>query len=298
MAKKYGKWTEELIRLHSKECKLKSEFKRKYAGAYRNACKLGIINDLGFIEIKKPNGYWTEEALIKKASEYTTIKDFVKEQPSAYSQAQRKGIIEKLNLESSGNRFNRCVYAIEFKDKSIYIGLTYNFEIRIYDHFYTKRVDSSAQKYYSKYKIPYFSKTLTDYIDFREAAKLESFFIEKYKNDGYNVLNKAKAGALGGNVTKWTKEKALKVISKYKNYTEIVKSKDYGAYRYASKHKFINELKYNKDSLNKEKILQLALKYDKPIDFRRSKDKGAYYYAMKYGFLKELKYKNNENIIN
>ena len=50
---------------------------------------------------------------------------------------------------------------------------------------------------------------MTDYIDVEEAKIKEQFFVDEYRNSGWNVLNTAKPGAIGGGIRKWTKEKCL-----------------------------------------------------------------------------------------
>lgn len=66
---------------------------------------------------------------------------------------------------------------------------------------------------------------LTEYVDKDEAAKLEGEFILKYKNNGWDIINKNKAGALGGhnrNIN-YTKEDCFEIAKKYKKVSDCEK---------------------------------------------------------------------------
>ena len=76
------------------------------------------------------------------------------------------------------------------------------------------------------------------------AFNLEKEHFSHYKNSGWNILNKVKAGGLGGNYNKWSKEKVFETALKYNKATEFKYSKDGAGYCYAVRHKFTNELKY------------------------------------------------------
>ena len=60
----------------------------------------------------------------------------------------------------------------------------------------------------------------SDYIDVEDAKILEADKIEYYKKGGYNVLNLADAGAVGGGNLKWTKEKCIEEAKNYKKRTK------------------------------------------------------------------------------
>ena len=55
----------------------------------------------------------------------------------------------------------RCIYAVEFPDNSVYIGLTYNFENRKKQHLTNSK--STVYKKVKDYPNPLFKK-LTEYI--------------------------------------------------------------------------------------------------------------------------------------
>jgi len=50
------------------------------------------------------------------------------------------------------------------------------------------------------------------------------------KNEGWNILNKTKTGSIGGNTIKWTKEKCLDELTKYKDI-DILKKNNITVFR-------------------------------------------------------------------
>ena len=92
---------------------------------------------------------------------------------------------------------------------------------------------------------------MTDYINVEEAILKEEYFVEKYRNDGFLILNKIKTGSVGGynnkHIIYWTKEKckieSLKYISRYS-----FQKNSSGAYSSARKNKWLDEICYHMKS--------------------------------------------------
>ena len=142
-----------------------------------------------------------------------------------------------------GNLKKRLVYAYEFDDNSVYIGLTFNEESRKYDHLQNKQRKNNSPVYKHMIKncktlsnITYL-KITNGYINADMAQKIEHNTIKKYKKLGWNILNKNQAGALGANNMKWTKTKCIKDAKKYN--TIISWRKNSGAYQVAFKNKWL-----------------------------------------------------------
>jgi hypothetical protein len=72
-------------------------------------------------------------------------------------------------------------------------------------------------------------KKLTDYIDVEEAKIKENDFVNEYKNSGWQVLNSATPGAIGGGTRKWTKEKCIEDAKQYSRKCDYINSKGYKA---------------------------------------------------------------------
>lgn len=244
-SKEANYWIEDTIYEVSKEVSSRKELFKKYPGAYNAAHKLGIMNLLFEKKTGKNNLFWSKDKVLELLPHKYTKSKFDKEFPGASNYARRTGLWEELSFKESGSRYKRCIYSIEFSDKSVYIGLTYNFNERIYDHFDGKNKHSSARNHILKNPdLTYECIQLSEYIDIQDAQLEESNILNIYKKDGWNILNKAKTGGTGGSSSKWNKSLVLKLAKKYKRATDFEKSEDRGAYRYASKKGFVKELKY------------------------------------------------------
>ena len=116
--------------------------------------------------------------------------------------ALKLGIINDLGFRVIGDLYKRCIYAIEFEDNHVYVGLTYNIDIRIEKHFNNPKKSSAGKHHINNPNVKVKINKLTEYIDVNESGKLEEFYINKYKSKEWIILNKAKAGGLGGNNSK------------------------------------------------------------------------------------------------
>lgn len=178
----------------------------------------------------------------------------------------------------------KCIYACEFVDNNVYIGLTNNIKNRKYQH----------KKYGTVYEHSlicenYNFKQLTKFIDPLNAKKMENFYVNKYKNGGWNILNKTGTGSLGGNILKWTKEKCHEEALKYKYKIDFQKNAP-GCYKRCRLEGWLDELtqhmKNAKIKWTKENCLKEAKKYKTYSDYM---EKSASYRASaKYGFLNSI----------
>jgi predicted GIY-YIG superfamily endonuclease len=195
---------------------------------------------------KKPRGYWTKEKCIEAAKECETKSEFAVKFNGAYKISRKYGWINELqiNFKQVGSKYKRCIYACEFENNYVYVGLTYNFDKRCKQHLQNN--DSAIFKFIEKYKLKPNFKIIIDYIPYNEASIKEGIVLNEYKNKGWNILNRTKTGGLGSKdsdiVRKWTYEKcwdAVKECNSYKDFDE----KYGGAKSYAERHGFINEIK-------------------------------------------------------
>ena len=231
---------EEIIEIANKH-ESRIQFSIKSPGAYKIALNrdlLGIV----FPNDRKKRGYWNEETIKFHARGFKRRTDFKKKYPSADVIARNLGIIEELGFENVGDIFNRCIYVIEFSDNSAYIGLTYDFEKRKSQHLRSKK--SSVKEYIEKNnKVDYKFIKLTEYIGLKEAVSQEGLFLEKYKNNGWNIINRAKTGGIGGILkisykrSKLSNEQLVEILSKYNHSAEIT-NEDRWAYRILLKRKY------------------------------------------------------------
>ena len=218
----------------------------------------------------KPVGYWTKEKCAEEALKYDTRNDFNKYSNSAYVKAANEKWLNEIcdHMYRIGNKYNRCVYVYEFTDKSAYIGLTYNIEQRQRDRNFSK--NDQVTKYRNKTGLEPIRKQLTDYINADDAAKLEIYYIDKYKEDGWNVLNIANGGGLGGGEPKWTYENCKNKIIQYEYLNDFIKYNENMYYSIRRKRWFdLLDLIPKKDSIQiklEKDLIKNSLKSTKNVD--------------------------------
>lgn len=218
------KITEEICRSEALKYKTKMEFYRNGRKYYEFSKKNGIYDEITkHMKYKKSD--IDEEYAILIAKRYKTIKELKKENPKIYNFICYKKIQNKAysHMERIGNRNKRCVYVYIFSNKTCYIGLTSNLKKRNVEHNFSEK--SSVYQYSKENNlvIPE-PMQLTEYIDKDEAAKLEIYFSNEYKKDGWKLLNKIKCGSLGGfsdETIKYTKEVCKKIALKFNTKTEL-----------------------------------------------------------------------------
>ena len=214
----------------------------KNSPAYYQSRSNGWIKDFQeFLDTK--NFRWTKELIQKEADKYKTRIDFKNNSPRAYSAAHEHGWIDDVtkNMIQLGHLYKRMVYAYEFSDNSVYIGLTLNKEKRHLSHNDLVKVSSPVAKHILKTKLTPEYKVISDYIDAKDAQDLENCTIESYKQEGWNVLNSHKGGGLGACRRFWTKEMAQIEADKYNTRGEFKKGSK-NAYQAAQKYGWLDEL--------------------------------------------------------
>jgi len=200
-----------------------SDFKENDNAAYVAAHKGGWFSEISSHLKRKinRNGYWTKEKCQIETLKYSCKNDFRNNCSSAYNSSLKNGWLDEIcsHMEVFGNKYKRCIYSYEFSNNFVYVGLTYNIDKRNIDHLKCGPVYNHIQS-----NTQYILKRLTDYVDVEVAKILEGEYVEKYKNEGWCILNKAKAGAVGSNTIKWTKEKCHEESLKYMNREEFRKN--------------------------------------------------------------------------
>jgi len=133
---------------------------------------------------------------------------------------------------------NYCGYAYEFEDNSVYIGITSKEKKRHIRHMTDK--SSAVFKHIQKSNLIPKKVSLFPSTNPEDASKLEEIFKIKYYNMGWNILNVAQTGSLGGTIIKWSKEKCQEEALKYNTKSEF-KSKSL-AYSPAWKNGWLDEI--------------------------------------------------------
>lgn len=240
---------------------------------------------------------WTKEKCFDAAKKCSSKSEFNKKYSGAYNYALKNGFLKEIQnyFPFVGSRYKRCIYACEFPNKVVYVGLTYNLEKRKSQHL--RNNDSSVFKYIEKTNETPSFKQLTEYIDYEKAALLEGVFLEQYTKNEWIILNKTKTGGLGSVdkviTRKWTFEKCLEVAKKCASYAEF-SNKFPGAINALTKDGKLKEIKtllggtdYH-PKWNKEAAFEECKKYETLKEFRE-KSSGAYVFMLKNGYTKEIK---------
>lgn len=238
-----GYWTKEKCQEEANKYDSRREF-RLQSKAYSASVENGWLHEIcSHLPGHKPKGYWTKERCQEEANKYNCRVDFEKYSISACLTSRNNNWIDEIcsHMKPQGNLYKRCIYAIEFSDNHVYIGLTYNINKRFNKHINDK--SSAVYKHILKTKLQPNVKVLTDFLDIEEAKKLENNKLIEYFNDGWIPLNKAKCGAMGSNKLFWTKEKIMNECLKYSNKEELKRNSS-GAWHSAQRNGWLSDLKF------------------------------------------------------
>jgi predicted GIY-YIG superfamily endonuclease len=191
----------------------------------------------------------------------------------------------------AGCKKDKCVYAYEFSDRSVYVGITNNIQRRTSDR--KRRPYDTVTRYTNESGLIPIHKQLTELLPVEEAVFLEAKFVEEYKNNNWYILNKAKTGGVGGDVLYWTKEKCLTEGLKFK-YRSDFNLHSKGAYCSARYNDWLPEIYSHMIELQKpnnywtyENCKQEALKYNTRTEFRKKCSWG-YIKAKRNNWLDEI----------
>ena len=282
------KWTEQLLIDEALKYKSRSEFAKNSGSAYYTSLKRGILDYV--CNHMDGRFYWTKDILRKEALKYKTRIEFTRCNDRAYRASLKLGILDEIckHMDKLGNLKKRFIYVIEFENRSVYVGLTCNLERRKLEHISNSTNKNINNLILSGFKFTFNSDNVL--YNVYEASQKECLLIEEYRKVGYNILNIAKGGGIGGNNLKWTKDVLVEEALKYKTKIEFYKSNRV-AYDSASRMCILDEIckhmcskfkKWTHDMLKEE-----ALKYNNKSDFLKN-GKGAYIASKRRGIFDEI----------
>lgn len=137
----------------------------------------------------------------KEVKKYKKLKELKTNNINIYNSIIRYRWYELLDgLEREGGIYDRTIYAYEFPELNhVYVGLTWNIDIRNAEHH--KR--GTLYNFTKKHNIIEFSPIIKEEkVIWTDAGKLEEYYINQYKENGWQLINKAKAGSVGGVILK------------------------------------------------------------------------------------------------
>jgi hypothetical protein len=119
----------------------------------------------------------------------------------------------------------RALYAFEHPDKSVYVGLTYDYDVR-----YRSHMRDHAVLIKKKALGGQIFKTFNIWYPIDIVGKKEDELIEEYRSNGWTILNKARGGSLGIVAGFWTTEGLMEDAKTHNTITEWRKSGSGGYY--------------------------------------------------------------------
>ena len=189
-------YTYEYCAMVALRCNSQAQMEREYPSVYRYAARLKILKEI-FIHTKKsPITY--EEA--KNAALLCCFKqEFKFRFPREYRFGYNHKFLDEIctHMIPMHDLTKRGIYAFEFEDKCVYVGLTCSFERRKEEHL---THDSSAvYKHIVETSLQPTMVFKSDYIDFYKAKELEGVILREYTESGWIALNRTGTGSLGTN---------------------------------------------------------------------------------------------------
>lgn len=193
------------------------DFRTEHPRAFDRMCKRGLVGKLCAHMEREVNRY-TDEELAAAAAKYDNFNDFHKNEMWAYRAIQSRGLIDKMcgHFKRSGSLVRRKIYVFTFSDGYAYVGLSLNPQKRFLQHTRQGKRPTAVYRHIQKTKAEYKFAVLTDWLDVDAASKMEDFYIKQHISEGWKMLNKARAGGLGGGMKKIYSDKLIKnEVSKY-----------------------------------------------------------------------------------
>lgn len=279
------------------KCKTQKEFREKYFRAYES-CRShdwgsAILESLTVLrDIKK---WSTFEAIHEEALKYPTPTRFQRGNGSAYQAARRLGILDQVcsHMVTNGYFEKRGIYAFEFPDNHVYVGLTYNFVVRKCDHLL--KDTSQVYRYMKKTGLEPVFKVLHEYTDMKKAKVLEGEYLQRYIDAGWVKLNVQQTGNLGGSQGRLTRKYILAIAHSCETLNEFRLLHD-DAYQAARKHRWLDEIKkFLPTTVNQfgsflhtyEGVIELTRRCKTYREFFLA-DPPAVSFARRHGFINEI----------
>ena len=295
-----GYWNiKENVFAEAKKYQTRGEFAKGCSKAYHVAWNNGWLSEMiWFEEVHKPNGYWTKENVFVEARKYQTKSEFKKGCVSAYIVARKNGWLSEMTwlvdgrLKLHTDKID-CVYKYYFKEtNSVYVGRTNDKVRRDKQHLYdnTDAVYIHAKE--NGFAVPPM-EIIEDNLTLEEGVKKECYWVEYYREKGYNILNRRKAGGIGAiGCGKWDKCSVFAESRKYNTRTEFAKGCS-SAYTVARKNGWLSEMTWLVEGKKpngywtKDSVFTESRKYNTKSEFEKGCS-SAYNVAFKNGWLSEM----------
>jgi predicted GIY-YIG superfamily endonuclease len=240
-----------------------SVLQKEHSGVYRALYQRFPDLITRFFPNRRNRQKRTFAEILNEARKFNGRGDFQMKSSGAYSYARNKGWLEKVCAHmkpKTNNSRKRLVYAIEFRDCSAYIGLTYDLKERLVGH--SRR---GAVFNHSKACPHYHVRILEENLKSNDAGLRESYWISRYRREKWKIINQAKPGGLGSTMpSAYTIKKLTQIAKKFKLRCDF---KKYRPNEYAACHRrgilssVCKHMKHVKTKWTDEALLKAASKY-------------------------------------
>lgn len=318
MRKKFSKESKPMNFWNDKEncfkmaegCRTIRELQLKSCGCYQGLKRNGWLYE-AFPQKGVPMNYWNDKGhCAKEAAKYTRKIDFIKANKSCYNAIMRNGWTDLFDGYGKGREYDsmskkvHCVYAYEIAEEhACYVGRTKEFHKRDLDHRRSKKHHDGSETFDTLYLfceehgvgIPK-PKILAEGLDAEESLIEEDAWLNRYKDDGWFVINKAKTGKTSGSLgcmKIWTYDKCKDFVKDFK-YKGDVRKASYTCYETCKQNGWLEEfglidydIKPHGFWNDKDNVIAESKKHSNRKSFI-NKAYGAYKSARDKGWLKDL----------
>lgn len=242
---------------------------------------------------------WTFEKCEEEAKKYNTKFDFTTKSHAAYIASWRNGWLSEFTwlkrkaYKADKDKKNYYVYSYELKEiNKVYVGITNNLKRRDRQHRFGNK--SRKKTEYSKLYLTVKENNITlpqqiilyEELTPSDAQIKEHECIEKYKANGWGVINIAKTGYGTGSIgtpwVKWNRESCYKEALKYTTRSDFNNNSN-GAYTAARKNGWLDDYTWFKKSHITHKkgywtydtCYQEALKFKTKKEFEKNSETAA-----------------------
>lgn len=295
-----GYWTREKCYDEAKSFISREEFANGSKSAYEVARQNGWLDEYTWFKksrLSVPKGFWNRESCYLEAKRYKSKQEFHDGSIGAYQSAKRNGWLDDYTWFEHNRIHDKDDYLVyryfEKESNSTYVGLTHNISRRHEEHCrgqlrHGERVYDIVHRFFESINktIPE-PQILIAGLTAKLAQHFEGFYIEKYKKEGINVINLAKAGSLGG-LGMWTRERCFEEAINYSSRTSFCKG-NAGAYSSAWKNGWLDDYVWFKtpdNKWNESSCFSEAKKYNTRTEFAKGNG-SAYYAAVQNGWIND-----------
>ena len=236
-------WTKENCHAEALKYKNRKEFRNSKSRIVSIAIEFGWYEDICSHmpeNNNNPRGYWDKERCAKEALKYENTTEFVENSRSAYMSAWKNKWLKDItqHFEIRGSTHKRFIYAYEFSDNHVYVGLTYNIKERMLSH---SKEGSIFEHVQATGLEPVFVQITAEPVPVEYAIELEEYYLNEYILKGWIKLNKVKTGSVGGNIPTWNYETCKKEALNYNHRSDFKKAKG-GAFSAARRFGFLEDI--------------------------------------------------------